>query len=253
MAATFSHDVMNSHVFVIGKFGLGSNEAIKHPDMDRYAKKDELSIKKVYIDCNKKEEAFNYNCSESPLIGNTYCIELTPDDSKLIATSFLGGSENMDHVRIHVITTKDKQLIYSLENPRSSRITSIAIDQESNRFFASHWNSGVKAYNIREPLTAGRSELGDFEREYPTGDSRPKIHSLDISTDDRFLIVSNRNIVRVFMLKSVHSDPITYSELRETVTCVKADRNPQFFYATTKRGTVYKFLISGYSFSGSEN
>ena len=155
-AFCFTHNNKEgSYIYVLGNFNELTLETIDK------ASKSFLTIKRFPYGDTKNNEESNYgevnksdievfeHVQEHYLIGYSYVIVLSPDDSKLVATSYEGADDSMSDLYINVYDTKEKTLLYYYTT-RGFAISSVIFDSYSQFMFVAFYKNNVTSFDLKK-------------------------------------------------------------------------------------------------------
>ena len=221
---THSNKENSSFIYVLGDFG--EKVPIQTEEFGDVLRT-KLQIKKMPYGNKKQECEVDPNSSEDFddegdkfietfeskchfLIGKSYVIAITPDDKKLVATSYMIREGELSLLTINVYDTKEKTLLY-FYSQKGYSITDIKFSNDSNSMFASFYKSNVMSFNFEKEIIYGRNqrpkknEAIDLKHKievpgYLEVDKRVshnRIPSICLTSDEVFQIVLNVNEISI--------------------------------------------------------
>jgi WD40 repeat protein len=138
--------------------------------------------------------------------GISYTIKLTPDCKLLVITAY---DQEARSVQIKGYQTEDLKETFSFTSDHNSPITCLKFDEKGIYLLYAHLENPIGLYNIRSKRVCNKNLIND--ESCPTHD-RFRFLSLDLTSDGKFLITSNKNRVIVHPLDLHQSKGKTFDQ-----------------------------------------
>ena len=146
-----SFDKSERHLWVLGNFGDLSAPKVEEEGMTSSNVDNllgyELRIKKYDFE-TKTFENFEFNHQIYPLAGKSFCMRLSTDNKRLVATSFTPRRREIDHVQMNIFDAASGAVIWRLEE-EASRIVDVQFSDCLDYLFVAFFQDSCKRFHIK--------------------------------------------------------------------------------------------------------
>jgi hypothetical protein len=146
-----SFDKSGRYLWVLGDFGDLSATKVEEEGMS-FSNGDnllgyELRIKKYDFETQTFEN-YEFNHKNYPLVGKSFCMRLSTDDKRLVATSFTPRRREIDYVQMNVFDAESGAVIWRLEE-EASRIVDVQFSDCLDYIFVAFFQDSCKRFHIK--------------------------------------------------------------------------------------------------------